>query len=175
VDATTQQALPYLIPLLILLLILRRNLRARKLRMERLWVYPLILALATASAMSGEEFPGVVALVGFVVALGVGGVVGWWRGRLTNIMIDPVTHEFTSQASIAGTILIGVVFALRYGIKMAMSNGGSFAGLPMGLHGHVAGVTDGLMLFLVAMMSVQRIEMFIRCRRMVGQVRSGTI
>jgi hypothetical protein len=169
---STTQVLPYVIPLLILLLILRRNLRSRTLKMERLWVYPAILILAAVSAMSGEPFPGVAALVGFVVALLVGGAIGWWRGRLTTITIDPNTHDFSSQASIAGTILIGAVFALRYGVKMALASGGH-AELPMGLHLDVVGVTDGLTIFLAAMVSVQRIEMFLRCRTLLAHARGG--
>jgi hypothetical protein len=171
-DPTTAQALPYILPLLVLALILRRNLRARTLKMERLWVYPAILILLTGTAMSSERLPGLVALTGFAVALAVGGLIGWYRGRLTHITIDPTTHEFTSRASIAGTILIGVVFALRYGVRMAMASGQP---LPWGMHLDVAGITDGLMLFLVAMMSVQRIEMFLRCQKMLNDARSGGI
>ena len=171
-DPTTAQALPYILPLLILALILRRNLRARTLKMERLWVYPAILILATGSIMSSERLPGLVALTGFAVALAVGGLIGWYRGRLTHITIDPATHEFTSRASVAGTILIGVVFALRYGVRMAMAGGGP---LPWGMHLDVAGITDGLMLFLVAMMSVQRIEMFLRCQKLLNEARGGGI
>jgi hypothetical protein len=171
-DPTTAQALPYILPLLILALILRRNLRARTLKMERLWVYPAILILATGSIMSSERLPGLVALTGFAVALAVGGLIGWYRGRLTHITIDPATHEFTSRASVAGTILIGVVFALRYGVRMAMASGQP---LPRGMHLDVAGITDGLMLFLVAMMSVQRIEMFLRCQKLLNEARGGGI
>ena len=173
-DSTTAQALPYILPLLILALILRRNLRARTLKMERLWVYPAILILATGSIMSSERMPGLVTLTGFAVALAAGGLIGWYRGRLTHITIDPKTHDLSSRASIAGTILIGVVFALRYGVRMAMAGGG-MGPLPWGLRLDVAGITDGLMLFLVAMMSVQRIEMFLRCQKLLEEARGGGI
>jgi len=169
-DLTTGRALPYIVPLLILALILRRNLRARSLKMERLWVYPAILLLATGSAMYSEPPPGLVSLIGFAVALAAGGLIGWYRGRLTRITIDPATHEFTSQASIAGTLLIGVVFALRYGVKMAVTGG---AALPFGGRVDVAGITDGLMLLAVGMMSVQRVEMFLRCQKLLSEARDG--
>jgi hypothetical protein len=172
-DPTAARTLPYIVPLLFLALILRRNLRARSLRMERLWVYPAILVLATGSAMYNESPPGLVSLIGFAVALAAGGLVGWYRGRLTRITIDPATHEFTSQASVAGTLLIGVVFALRYGVKMAMTGGG--ASMPMGGRLDVAGITDGLMLFAVGMMSVQRVEMYLRCQKLLSEARGGGI
>ena len=171
-DLSSQHALPYILPLLILLLILRRNLRARSLRMERLWVFPAILILGTVAPMSGEPFPGLVTLIGFICALAVGATVGWWRGRLTTINIDPATHDLTSQASIAGTILIGAVFALRYGVKMALASGGA---LPWGQRLDVAGVTQGLMIFAAAATTAQRLEMFIRCRRLLSQARGGQL
>ena len=170
-DPTTR-ALPYIVPLLILALILRRSLRSRTLRMERLWIYPAILIAVAVAAMAGEAMPGALALAGFAVALAVGGVIGWYRGRLTHITIDPATHELSSRASIAGTVLIGVVFALRYGVRMATAGGG-MGPLPLGLHLDLAGITEGLMLFLVAMMSAQRIEMYLRCQQLLNEARAG--
>jgi hypothetical protein len=171
-DPMTAQVLPYLVPLLILVLVLRRNLRSRSLRMERLWVYPAILILAAAGVMRGGPAPGPIALAGFVVALVVGGAIGWYRGRLTQITIDPKTHEFTSRASIAGTILIGVVFAARYGVRMALQSGGQLT-WPLGSRLDVVGVTDGLMLFLVGMMTVQRLEMYLRCQKLLNEARAN--
>lgn len=171
-DPMTAQVLPYLVPLLILVLILRRNLRSRSLRMERLWLYPAILILAAAGVMRGGPVPGAVALAGYAVALVVGGAIGWYRGRLTQITIDPKTHEFTSRASIAGTILIGVVFAVRYGVRMAMESHGQLT-WPLGGRLDVAAITDGLMLFLVGMVSLQRIEMYLRCQKLLGEARAG--
>jgi hypothetical protein len=43
------------------------------------------------------------------------------------------------------------------------------------MHLDVALITDGLMLFLVGMMSVQRIEMFIRCRKLLEDARGSGI
>ena len=171
-DPMTTRALPYLVPLLILALVLRRSLRSRTLKMERLWVYPAILIVIAVASMTGEAMPGALALAGFAVALAVGGVIGWYRGRLTHIMIDPATHELSSRASIAGTILIAVVFALRYGVRMATAGGG-LGPLPWGLRLDIAGITQGLMLFLVAMMTAQRIEMFLRCQKLLTEARAG--
>ena len=172
-DPMTARALPYIVPLLILALVLRRNLRERNLRMERLWVYPAILIVATASVMGGEAMPGLIPLIGFIAALAVGALIGWYRGRLTHITIDPTTHEFTSRASVAGTMLIGAVFALRYGVKMAMAGGGVV--LPMGGRLDVAGITDGLMLLAVGMMTAQRIEMYLRCQKLLAEARGGRV
>ena len=169
-DITSAHALRFIIPLLIVVLVLRRNLRARSLRMERMWIYPAILVAGALGPMQSEPFPGVVPLAGFAVALAVGGAIGWWRGRLTSISIDPTTHEFTSQGSVAGVILIGVVFALRYGISMAKASGP--VELPFGEHLDWAGVTQGLTFFAVGTVTAQRIEMFLRCQRLLAEARS---
>lgn len=173
-DPTSVRALPFIIPILILAMILRRNLRARNLKMERLWVYPTILTALAVLALTSEAPPGIVSLLAFVVALAVGGAIGWYRGRLTHITIYPKTHEFTSRASVAGTILIGAVFALRYGLRMA-TQGGGMAPAPLGLHVDLAGITNGLMLFAVGMMAVQRVEMYLRCRKLIDEARGGGI
>jgi hypothetical protein len=172
-DPMMTQALPYVVPLLILALILRRALRSRTVKMEQLWVYPAILAALAGSAIAREPLPGPITLAGLVAALIVGGLIGWYRGRLTQITIDPKTHVLTSKASVAGTVLIAVVFAIRYGLEMAVQGRGAV--MPTTLHLDVAGITDGLMVFLVAMMSVQRIEMFIRCQKLLGQARAGGV
>jgi hypothetical protein len=164
-------ALRFIIPLLIVVLVLRRNLRARALKVERMWVYPAILIAAAFAAMQSEPFPGVVPLVGYAVALAAGAAIGWWRGRLTQITIDPATHEFTSQASVAGVILIGVVFAMKYGVSMAKASGP--IEMPFGGRLDLGGITQGLTFFAVGTITAQRVEMFLRCQKLLAQARSG--
>jgi len=171
---TTAQVLPYIVPLLVLALVVRRALRSRTLKMEQLWVFPAVLIFVAGSVLIHAPVPGPVTLVGLVVALAVGGFIGWYRGRWTQITIDPQTHVLSSQGSIASTILIAVVFGVRYALEMAVHNGG-MGPLPLNLHLDVAGITDGLMFFLVAMMSVQRIEMYLRCRKLLEEARGGGI
>jgi hypothetical protein len=168
-DPTIARALPYVIPLVILVFVLRRNLRGRNLRVERLWIYPAVLVLITGAILIGEPAPSALTVLALPMVLALGGIVGWYRGRLTEITIHPHTHEFTSRASVAGTFLIGAVFAARYGLRLALADRG--AGLPIGLD--VTQITDGLMLFAIGLMSVQRIEMYLRCRKLLDQARGG--
>lgn len=170
-DPVVGHGLPYIIPLLIVLLVVRRNLRGRKIRTERLWLYPAILIAGAIAVMSAERPPPPIAALAMAAALVLGGVVGWYRGRLTRITLNPETHELTSQASTAGMILIAVVFVIRYGLKLLVTPGQT--ALPASVHLNATLITDVLMLFAVGLMSVQRVEMWLRCRRLLAEARGG--
>src|SRR5580692_8983709 len=166
-DPAISQGLPYVIPLVIILVVVRRNLRGRKIRAERLWVYPTILIIGAVPVMLAEGPPTPIAALAMAAGLVLGGVVGWYRGRLTRITLDAETHELTSQASTAGMILIAAVFALRYGLRMLATPGQSV--LPASVHLNATLITDVLVLFAVGLMSVQRLEMWLRCRRLLTE------
>jgi hypothetical protein len=170
-DPVVAHGLPYVLPLLIILLVVRRNLRGRKIRAERLWIYPAILIVGAVGVMVAEPKPTAIAALAMAAGLVLGGVVGWYRGRLTRITLNPENHELTSQASTAGMILIAAVFALRYGLRMLATPGQNV--LPASVHLNATLITDVLVLFAVGLMSVQRLEMWLRCRRLLTEARAG--
>lgn len=170
-DPVISHGLPYVIPLVIVLIVVRRNLRGRKIRAERLWVYPAILILGAGPVILAERPPAAIGALAMAAGLVLGGVVGWYRGRLTRITIDPETHELTSQASTAGMILIAVVFALRYGLRMLVTPGQNV--LPASVHLNATLITDVLILFAIGLMGVQRLEMWLRCRKLLAEARAG--
>jgi hypothetical protein len=154
--------LPYLIPVLVLALVVRRSLRQRKLRAERLWIMPVVLLLVGGASLAASP-PVTPLAIGVVVAsLALGAAAGWWRGRLTHITIDPETHDLTSRTSPIGVLLVFGLFMARYAVRMVELQ--HPAALPI-----AAGVVaDGLMTFAIAMMAVQRLEMWLRCRRLLA-------
>ena len=108
-----QQMLPYLLPVLLLALVLRRSLRERKLQAERLWIMPMLL-LAIGGMSLIASWPGtLLALTVVLIALLLGSTIGWWRGRLTHITVDPETHDLTSRTSPVGVLLIGGVVTVQ--------------------------------------------------------------
>ena len=160
-------ALPYLLPLLIIVLVLRRSLRQRKLNADRMWVLPVLLVLMGGSTLTASPPKTPLAITVLAAALVVGAAAGWWRGRLTHITIDPETHELTSRTSVVGVIVIAALFGLRYGLRMLeVSNPKA---LPVG-----AGlVAEALMIFAIGMMAVQRLEMWIRCQALITEVKAA--
>ena len=162
-SASVLIGLAVLVPILLL-----RNARPRKLKLERLWVRPAIWALA--AVLSFTAAPPVLtaqAVGGLSLALVLGAVLGWQRGRLMRIEVDPVTHNMTLQASPAAMIFIVVLFALRTYAR------GAGLGVVGQTHLPVSLVVDVLILFSLAMMLAQSVEIGLRGRRLLLAARAA--
>jgi hypothetical protein len=170
-EAAYAHSLIYVLPMVVILLVIRRNLRGRKIRTERLWLLPAILVAGAIYLMIMEGPPSPIGALAMAAGLVLGGVVGWYRGRLTRITLNPETHELTSQASTAGMMLIAVVFVARYALRMLAQPGQTV--LPSSVHLNATLVTDVLMLFAVGLMTVQRTEMWLRCRKLLAEARAA--
>ncbi len=148
--------------------LLLRNSRPRKLRIELLWLRPILFAVIIAFTLSASSFPltGPSILV-FALAAVLGVVLGWQRGRLMTIEVDPETHALTSRASPIGMIFIVAILLLRMALRGAALENHSALGLP------AAAITDGLILLLGAMIVTQSLEMWLRARRLLEAARSA--
>jgi hypothetical protein len=150
------------------LIIVLRNSRPRKLNVERLWVYPAILVVMLGGSLAAAPPP--VTVVGISLLVGgflIGAALGWQRGRFTRIEIDPATHALTARASPLGMVLILAVLGLKYGLADLVQAFPALVGVP------VLAVGDGLIALTIAMMSVQRLEMWIRATRMLEEAKTG--
>jgi hypothetical protein len=137
----------------------RRNLRARNLKVDRMWLAP-ILALAAGAAVIATAPPtGLLGAAALAAGAVLGGLVGWQRARLTHIRFDPQTQAFTSQTSPVGVLLLVVVLFARTGLRLWLTSHPARGGV-------VIAATDALILFAVAMVVVQRVEMWLRCRKL---------
>jgi uncharacterized membrane protein SirB2 len=162
-----------LIPIVIAMgLVILRNSRARRLRIEAMWIAPVMILALIGLALFGETARGGLLLTPFNIGLDVAGVVigaalGWWRARFTNITIDPATHELTSQASPIGMLVIMGILVLRTVIRTyaAQSNG------PLGQWGPP--LTDALLVMSVGLVCAQRLEIFLRASRLLAEARAA--
>lgn len=157
----------HLLALLVIVLVMAIRLRGvgrlRPLRLERLWVVPaLYLALVVVLFVQAPP-PGLGAWVSAAFALLAGGFLGWQRGRLMRIHVDPETHALSQQSSAAGMIFLVVLIAVRYA---ARDLGGE-------MHMNLAIMTDTLAALALGMFSAQRAEMYLRARRMLEAARAG--
>jgi len=155
----------YLVPLIILGVVIVRNSRARTLKIERLWISPAIIMLMAILAFSQNPPPGLLGVALDVAAIALGAVLGWWRGRASTFTVDPATHVVTSRVSPLGMLLILGVFGLRYLLR------GAVAGEASVLHVTAAEVTDSFLLLAVGLVSAQRLEWWIRARRMIDEAK----
>ena len=100
------------------------------------------------------------------IALVLGAGLGWQRGKMMRITLDPDTHRLGQTSSPAALLFILLLIAVRSGAKGAINYAGP-AGLdPMAL-------TDILMALALGLFTAQRLEMYLRGRRMLAAARSG--
>ena len=156
-----------LIPLILLGVVILRNSRARRLRLERLWISPTIVIVLTAWTFSQSPMPSPVGLAIDSLALGLGALLGWWRARASRFTIDPQTHVITSKVSPVGMLLILGIFALRYIVRSFATNEA------LVLHVSAIEITDSFLLLAVGLVSAQRIEWLIRARRLLADARAA--
>ncbi|WP_304177904.1 CcdC protein domain-containing protein [Phenylobacterium aquaticum] len=158
-------ALPYVLPIAILALVLFRSARPRILVIERLWVAPALIMTAASLLIFAQGAMSLTGLLLQIVAVLVGAGLGWWRGRLTHLEIDPKTHTLTSKVSPVGLALLGAVFLTRLGLRaVAMSH-------PAVFHASVGELTDAMLLLAVGLVCAQRLEVWIRARQMLADAR----
>lgn len=146
-----------------------RNRRPRRLRLEAMWIRPLIYLVLTGlsfTAMAAPSDAASLSIMGLAVILGV--AAGWVRGGLMRIDVHPETHDITARASPVGMLFILAVLTVRVFIRSS-STEASLGGLP------AAAIAEALILFAAAMMITQGLEMFLRARRLLGEARAASI
>jgi len=159
----------YLVPLaVVFVVIILRNSRARALKIERLWVAPAIYLAMLVAALYAEPPPVTPLSIGILVAsFLIGAAIGWQRGRFVQVHIHPETGELSSRASPIGLIFIFGILAVRIlGRNFLATHAGE-------LHLPVIAVTDGFFVLAVAMLSVQRLEVWMRASKMLAEAKSG--
>jgi hypothetical protein len=140
---------------------LRRSGQMRPLKLGSLWVVP-VLYLAVAAIMFVQLPPNGWVWIACLIALVLGAALGWQRGRLMHISVDPDTHALNQKASPAAMLFLIILIVVRM--------------IGRGLLGHNSAVspavlTDPLLAFALGMFTLQRLEMFLRARRLLEEVR----
>ena len=163
-----------LIPIAIAMgLVILRNSRARRLRIEAMWIAPVIIVALIGLNFYGEAARGGLNLTPVslgldAAAVALGAVLGWWRARFTNITIDPDTHELTSRASPLGMVVIMAILVIRTLVRTyTAQNAGALGqwGPP---------VADALLVMSVGLVCAQRFEIFTRASRLLAEHRSSS-
>jgi hypothetical protein len=152
----------YLIPVAVFIVIFalraRRMSRMRPLKLERLWVVPAIYVAIVAANFIAKP-PTLAAWIASAVALLLGAALGWQRGRMMQIHVDPQTHALNQKGS-PWAILFLMAIVL---IKMAVQGEGRAIGFDVML------VTDAALAFALGMFTTTRVEMYLRAKRLLDQ------
>lgn len=143
----------------------RRGMRERRLRVEWLWIVPLVY-FCIAGMLFWRFPPGGWALVFTLLAFAGGCALGWQRGRFTRVLVDPETHEVRQAASPAAILFLVLLIAIRMGAR-AMAEAGQAT-----FHLDVMAVSDVLIGFAVGLLVMTRVEIYLRARRLLEEARA---
>jgi hypothetical protein len=158
--------LSYVIPILVILplvyLRLRRMMKPQPLKLNRLWIRPVVILALGISAI-GAALPPMGDLPWFVLAALIGGALGWQWGRLMVIHIDPATGTLMTRGSQAALIVMVLLLALRVGLRAGLNLEAAAWHLDAVL------ITDGFIVFAAFLFGVRGLEMYLRARRVLAE------
>ncbi len=160
-----EQLIPIIAIAVALPLVLLRNRRPRTLRPKWMWVVPAIVVALIGFGLWGLSFADTTrapfaALDWILLAAGLalGAAAGWWRGK-TVVIHREADGTLKAQASPIGLILIVALLLGRRALGAWLEPHAAELGL------NVVAVQDAFLLFAVGLVIAQRVEMYIRARR----------
>jgi membrane protein CcdC involved in cytochrome C biogenesis len=151
------------IVVVIMALRMRRMGQMRPLKLETLWVVPAIY-LAVAALMFWQLPPTGWVAIACAVGLLIGAAVGWQRGKMMQIHVEPETHALNQKASPAAMFFLIALIIVRMGARSVL---GQQAGVSPAM------LTDPLIAFALGMFSLTRLEMYLRAKRLLEEARGG--
>lgn len=161
-----QYAIPAVIIAVVLFFRLRSMSRERPLKVERLWIVPaLYLVIAGITFWNMPPHGMVWGYCG--AALLAGAAIGWQRGKLMRIAVDPETHELSQKASPWAMLLLLGLIVIR-----SVARNADALGVP-GVHVDVMMMTDVLIAFALGLLTATRVEMYLRARRLLAEARAS--
>jgi len=146
---------------LVMALRMRKMGQMRPLKLETLWIVPAIYLAMTALMFWSLPPKGWVAIASGA-ALIIGAALGWQRGKMMHIHVDPETHALNQKASPAAIFFLIALVVVRSGAKAVLGETGAVS---------PAMLTDPLIAFALGMLSLTRLEMYLRAKRMLEEVR----
>lgn len=160
---TTSYLVFFVIIALVMGLRIWRGSRARKLKVERMWIRPAIIGVFLGMSIYGQPPPMTAPiLAALAVCVALGGAMGWYRGRMVKVSIDPVTHDLTSKASPWGMLIFLGLMVIRMGARFVLREEHDVAGIP------VAAIIDGLTLFYAGNVVGLQVEVWMRAKKLLA-------
>src|SRR6476620_3248531 len=135
--------------------------KMRPLTLEPLWILPGMYAVVAALMFFSLPPVGWVAIAS-LAGLAAGAAVGWQRGKMMHIHVDPETHALNQKASPAAMFFLIALIVVRTGARSVLGQEGGVS---------PAMLTDPLISFALGMFTLQRVEMYLRARRLLDEAR----
>jgi len=147
--------------IVVMALRMRRMGKMRPLKLETLWVVPaiyLVVAVLMFVQLPPTGWVAIAAAIGLVIGAGV----GWQRGKMRHIHVDPETHALNQKASPAAIFFLIALILVRMAARSLL---GQESGVSPAM------LTDPLIAFALGMFTLQRVEMYLRAKRLLEEAR----
>jgi membrane protein CcdC involved in cytochrome C biogenesis len=138
---------------------LRRMGQMRPLKLGSLWVVPAIY-LVVAALMFWQLPPTGWVAIASALGLAIGAAVGWQRGKMMHIHVDPKTHALNQKASPAAMFFLIALIVVRSAARGVLGHEGDVS---------PAMLTDPLIAFALGMFALTRLEMYLRAKRLLEE------
>jgi hypothetical protein len=175
---------PYIVPAVVVIIMARRlmNNKPRKVKTSRMFILPLVVAVATAATLYSSPLPGAQWLFVYAGALIAGGIVGFLSAHHQEFSLDYDTGEIMSKATPVGTILVAALFAARFGLKFLLPqiNGSPYDAksyapdsplprIPHHATGAILGWADAGIIFSAAMLIARAATTYLRAAPLIAE------
>lgn len=140
--------------------------RERRLKLEYMWIFPAVM-IAAMVALFLRFPPHGMDWVWLAVIFAIGASIGWLRGKLIPISIDPETHRLNTKPSPAALIFLLALFVIRFALKAILEAEAAT------WHLNAVLLTDGFVVLGVGLFSVSRIEMALRAWGLLRAARAS--
>jgi len=155
----------YAVTLFIIAVVMAMRLRKmgqmRPLKLGGLFVLP-ILYLVVAGIMFVQLPPTGWVAIACGAALVIGAAIGWQRGKMMHIEVDPETLELNQRASPAAMFFLIALVIVRMGARAILGQDSDVS---------PAMLTDPLIAFALGMFTLTRAEMYLRAKRLLEEAR----
>ena len=153
--------IPFVIIAVVLALRFRSMNKERPLKLETLWIVPVVYALIAGSMLFALPPPPIGwGLV--VIGLGAGLTLGWYRGKMIRIERNAETGELRQRASPLAMMLLLVLIVIKLGARSIF---GETAAAHPGSGAMI--LTDAFIGFALGLLSATRLELYLRGRRLI--------
>lgn len=157
--------LPFVVIAVVMTLRMRRMATVRPLKLTSLWIAPAIYAVIAGLVFASTPPATPMVWTACAAALAVGAALGWQRGRMMHISVDPETGTLRQKASFAAMAFLLVLIAVRTAAREAAQAGG----LPV----DIKALTDVLIALALGLLTIQRVEMYLRAKRLLAERGAG--
>ncbi|MEO8453803.1 MAG: hypothetical protein ABI454_01470 [Sphingomicrobium sp.] len=154
--------LPFVIIAVVLALRFRSMSKERPLRLQSLWIVPVVYLFIAGSILLELPPP----LMGWgllIVGLALGLVIGWHRGKMIRIERNAETGELRQRASPLAMVLLAAIVVLKLGARQVF---GETAATQPGSGAML--LTDAFLGFALGLLSATRAELYLRGRRLLS-------